>query len=56
MPKNQKIIIPLSETDIDDLHNGEWFNWTFTSDRGEPIDVCIRPETESDIDDEITRD
>lgn len=54
--KKQRIVIPLSELDIEELQNGEEFNWTFTTDRGEDIDVFIRPEIESDIDDEITND
>jgi hypothetical protein len=53
---NQKIIIPMSETDIEELREGTDFHWTFTTDKGESIDVHIRPETEDDIDQEITRD
>lgn len=48
---NKKITIPFSEQDIQELQNGEEFHWTFDG-----IDVHIRQENESDMDDEITRD
>lgn len=53
---NQKITIPMSESDIEELREGTEFHWTFPTDKGEQIDVHIRPETESDIDQEFTRD
>ena len=49
MNKNQKLVIPVSEQDIYDLQNGEEFDWTFTTDRGEDIDILIRLEVESDL-------
>jgi RecJ-like exonuclease len=47
--RNQTLVIPVSESDIQDLQNGEEFHWTFTTDGGEEIDVHLRPEIESDI-------
>lgn len=38
---NQKIIIDLSQNDLEDLMNGEVFNWTYTTDKGEEIDICL---------------
>lgn len=49
--KNQKLTIPFSQSDIEELHGGEEFNWTFTTDRGEEIDIHIKQEEESDIED-----
>ena len=46
--KNQEITIPMSEQDLWDLQNGEEFNWTFTTDKGEDIDILIRAEEEGD--------
>ena len=51
MPK-QSITLTLSMADIEDLTNGEVFNWSIESDTGETIVVIIRQETESDLIDE----
>ena len=40
---NQKITIPFSQSDLEDLMSGEVFNWTFDG-----VDVCLRLETEED--------
>lgn len=53
---NQKITIPFSEMDIEELRSGEEFHWSFPTDKGEIIDVHIRPEKEEDIDSEFTKD
>ena len=42
---NQKIVIPMSEQDCDDIGNGEHFDWTFDG-----IDVHIKLEDQSDLD------
>jgi len=34
-----KIKVHLSQEDIEDLQGGEVFDWTFTSDKGEDIDI-----------------
>lgn len=48
--KTISIIVPLSESDIDDLRNGEEFNWTFPSLDGKyEVEVLLRPETQEDI-------
>ena len=39
-----KIIVPLSESDIQDLRYGESFDWTFKSNGLINIDVVIKPE------------
>ena len=44
MKKNQSITIPMSENDLQELMNGEEFNWTFPTESGEEIDILIRPE------------
>jgi len=54
--KNQKIVVPMSEQDLEDLQNGEEFNWTFPTESGEEIDILIRPENEEDNENEFTRD
>lgn len=47
--EKQKLIIPLSENDRHDLLSGETFDWTFDTDKGESIDIHLRPETDEDI-------
>lgn len=56
MPKKEtiqkahpKIVIPLSEADLQELMAGEEFRWTFTTDKGQDIDVLLRPEAEEDF-------
>lgn len=39
--KKPKINIHLSEEDLQDLQNGETFDWTFTTDTGQSIDVHL---------------
>lgn len=41
---NNKITIPLSEEDLQDLQNGKTFDWTFDG-----IDCHLRLETQDDI-------
>jgi len=40
-----EIEIPFSESDLDDLRNGETFDWTFPVENrpGEYVDVHLRP-------------
>ena len=45
---NQKLDIPFSESDIQELQSGETFDWTFETDEGESIDIHIRPEEDED--------
>lgn len=47
--KNQKLVIPFTENDIQELGSGEEFNWTFETDKGESIDIHIKQETDEDI-------
>lgn len=47
--KNQKIIVPMSENDIQELQSGEEFDWTFPTENGEEIDVHVRQETDEDL-------
>ena len=48
--KNKRIVIPISESDAQDLQNGEEFNWTFPVEGSDEwIDVCLRPETDEDL-------
>jgi hypothetical protein len=46
---NAKLIILFSESDLNNLMNGEEFRWTFTTDKGEDIDILLRPELDSDF-------
>ena len=46
---NQKITIPLSEEDLQDLQWGCTFDWTFPTESWEFIDVHLRPEEQEDI-------
>ena len=41
MAKNKKITIPLSEEDIRDFQMGRKAEWTFPTEKGELIDVCL---------------
>ncbi len=38
---NQKLNIYFSEEDLQELLNGEEFNWTFTTDKGEDINIHL---------------
>ncbi len=42
--ENKKITIPLSESDLSDLLNGETFDWTFDG-----VDVHLKLEEDSDL-------
>lgn len=42
------ITVPLSEENLQDLQNGEDFDWTFVSQTGELVDVKVRPEVDED--------
>lgn len=46
--KNQKLVIPFTENDIQELGAGEEFEWTFETDQGEPIDIHIKQEEYED--------
>ena len=47
--ETQKLEIPFSESDVQEMVSGEFeFEWTFPTDKGEDIDVLIRPEQDSD--------
>lgn len=48
MATNQKITIPLSDLDLEELQAGQSFNWTFETDKGESIDVYLRKDTDED--------
>lgn len=37
--QNQKLRIPFSQSDLEELLAGETFNWTFETDKGESIDI-----------------
>jgi hypothetical protein len=43
---NEKIVIPLSESDIGELQRDEEFHWTFPTNKGRSIDVHLRKEDE----------
>lgn len=45
---NARIVVPMSESDLQELLSGQAFNWTFTADNGVDIDVCVRLETDED--------
>mgnify|MGYP001184894857 CR=1 FL=1 len=36
---NQKLRIPFTQEDLEELRNGKTFNWTFKTDKGEDIDI-----------------
>jgi len=38
---NQKLKINFSEEDLDELRSGGTHDWTFTTDKGEPIDIHL---------------
>ncbi len=50
--KNPKLVIPFTSNDLEELMSGETFKWTFATEEGQDIDVLLRLETESDIEDE----
>jgi len=39
--KNQKLVIDVTESDCHDLIRGEKFDWTFTTDKDEDIDIRL---------------
>jgi hypothetical protein len=41
--KKQQLIVDFSESDLQDLQSGDTFDWTFTTDRGEDIDIHLKP-------------
>lgn len=49
--KKQKITVPLSFNDMEMIMLGEEYNWTFPTQSGEEIDVCVRLEKQEDMDD-----
>ncbi len=54
--KNPKLIIPFETSDIEELMNGETFKWTFTTDKGQDIDVLLRLEKSNDIEEDEPED
>ncbi len=50
--KHPKLDIYFSESDLQELINGEEFQWTFTTDTGVDIDVLLRPDKPSDYGDD----
>lgn len=46
---NQKLTIPLSDEDCQDIQMGETFDWTFVTENGESIDVHLKLEDDEDI-------
>ena len=55
LKQKQKLIIPLSENDLQELEFGKEFHWTFTTNKGEDIDVHLRLETQEDIDGDVNQ-
>jgi len=49
---NQKIIVPISQSELEDLMRGEDFNWTFPTGSGELIDVHLELEEDGDMDED----
>ncbi len=47
--EKQRIIIPMSDSDCEEVLRGEEFSWTFPDQHGTEIDVHIRLEVPSDI-------
>lgn len=45
---SENLVIQMSQSDLEDLLNGEEFNWSFTTNKGRSIDVLIRPENDYD--------
>jgi len=46
MKKNQKLKIDITESDCEDLRDGVVMEWTFTTDKGEDIDLVVyNPDT-----------
>lgn len=41
---NKKIIVPISEEEMEQLRIGEVFNWTFPTEENEMIDIIIKLE------------
>ena len=50
---NQKLKIDFTAGDIEELKDGRTFDWTFTTDKGEDIDVHIYNE---DFEEEVDED
>ena len=48
MDEKQKITVPMTESDLQDVLNGDTFDWTFEDQNGKLIDVHVRPQTEED--------
>ena len=44
----QKITVPLSQEDLEDLLSGESFDWSFPDQNGVWIDVIVKPSEEED--------
>ena len=50
---NQSIVVPFTGNDIDELQNGEEFDWTFPSQMGYDINIhLLKEEYEEDFDDD----
>lgn len=39
--EHQQIELPFSQSDLEDLMNGDEHNWAFPTDRGETIDIRL---------------
>ena len=51
--EHQKIELPFSQSDLEDLMNGDTHNWAFETDRGEIIDLELYNEdSENDTEEE----
>ena len=46
--QNQKLVIAFSQQGLEDLQAGETFDRTFETDKGESIDIHLRPETDEE--------
>jgi len=45
---NQSIRLPLSASDLEELRDGRTFDWTFTTNKGQDIDIKLVPEEEGE--------
>lgn len=41
MEPRPKIVIPISPEEIEQLMNGESFDWTFVTDQGQIVDIKV---------------
>jgi len=50
--EHQQLELPFSQSDLEDLINGEEHNWAFETDRGEIIDIRLYNEDYEDNEEE----